>query len=404
MGRSMKLSGNVLWLLCVLVMAMVVGDSVCCGQQTPAIDPKVRDALRSKLSKRLKEVFDKANFPGGSVALILPDGNEMTLVVGKASKEDDVAMDPSNRLMSGSIGKTYFAAMAVDLIQQKKLSLADPVSKYLGTEDWFAKIPNGKSITIAHLMRHQSGLPRYIQSRQLWQQMMDDPDMVWKPGKQLSYIYDAKPLHAAGESWAYSDTNYILLGLVLEKLSARKVYDYVDEKFLKPNELNNTVPNNRREIAGLIQGYTQIFQALGIPEKVLSEGKFVFNPAMEWCGGGYASTPLDLACWGRILYSGALLDDGYIEMFTQGAVKAPMLGKDTHYGLGGMIRKTKIGTMWGHDGTFPGYTSTMGHFPKHGVTAAFMFNSDGGQALAGPPHEVIVDLVEIVVQELGAEE
>lgn len=404
MGRSIKLSGNVLWLLSVLVMSMVVRGSVCCGQQTPAINANVRDVLRSKLTAHLKEVFDEADFPGGSVAMILPDGSEMTLVVGQASKEDDVAMNKSHRLMSGSIGKTYFAAMAADLIQQKKLFLADPVSKYLGDQDWFAKIPNGKSMTIAHLMRHQSGLPRYIQSRQLWQQMMDEPDMLWPPGKQLTFIYDAKPLHAAGESWAYSDTNYILLGLVMEKLSGKKVYDYVDEKFLKPNELNDTVPNNQREIAGLIQGYTKIFQALGIPEKVLSEGKFVFNPAMEWCGGGYASTPLDLARWGRVLYSGALLEAGYIEMITKDAVKAPMLGKDTNYGLGVMIRKTKAGTLWGHDGTFPGYTSTMGHFPKHGVTAAFMFNSDGGQALAGPPHDVIVDLVEIVVQELGAKE
>ncbi|GAG29982.1 unnamed protein product, partial [marine sediment metagenome] len=251
------------------------------------------------------------------------------------------------RMMSASIGKTYFAAMAIDLIQQGKLRLDDRLSKFLADEDWFDRIPNSNELTIELLMRHQSGIPRYILNRKVWGDIMSDPDKKWRPGDQLTYIYDSAPLHPAGKGWAYSDTNYILLGLVLEKISGTGVYQYVNEKFLVPHKLTDTVPNNRREIPGLIQGYAKMFQGFGVPERVIEDGKFVFNPAMEWCGGGFACTSLDLARWAQLYFSGELFDNDYLELLQRDAALATMLGKGTRYGLGVMIRPSKLGEYLG---------------------------------------------------------
>ncbi len=357
--------------------------------------------IKNRIQDQLAEIHSNSGFPGCSFSVVLPDKSTLCWTTGLASKEDNHSMKDSDRLMSGSIGKTYFAAIALDLIRQKKLTLDDKVSAHLGDNDWFKRIPNHQGLTIAALMRHQSGLPRYIQNRKLWTDIVSDPNKQWRQGDQLSYIFDDKPLHKVGDGWAYSDTNYILLGLVLESVSKQNVYTYVEETFLKPNQLTDTIPNNRRKIPGLIQGYTNIFQPFGIPEHVIDDGKFVFNPAMEWCGGGYANTSSDLAKWAHLLLSGDLLEGAYVDTMTSNAADANPLGADTKYGLGVMIRKTKAGELLGHDGVFPGYTSTTGYFPKHKIAAAFMFNSDGQPALNRPAHEVLVELVEIVVAELS---
>lgn len=386
--------------LCIGLTVLFSGISVCPGQIT-APEDDVHSRIERKIKELLKKIHADADFPGASLALILPDQSEITVTVGLSSLEADQPMNPSDRMMSASIGKTYFAAMAIDLIRQEKLSLDEKISKHLGDEEWFDRIPNAKDLTIAHLMRHQSGVPRYILVQKVWTDILADPDKMWRPGDQLAYIYDAKALHPAGKGWAYSDTNYILLGLVLQKISGKDVYEYVQEKFLDPHKLVNTIPNNRRKLPGLIQGYPRMFQQFGIPERVIKDGKFVFNPAMEWCGGGFACTSLDLARWARLMYSGELLAGDYVELMQRDAAPAGrMLGGGTRYGLGVMIRSTRLGLLLGHDGGFPGYTSTMGYFPEHKIAAAFMFNSDGRQALNRATYAVMIDLVEIAAEEL----
>ena len=352
-------------------------------------------AIQAKLDLAVKQLHADSSFPGCSVSIVLPYGDVITATAGFADKENEIAIKASDRMMSASIGKTYFAATAARLIRDGKLSLEDKVSKHLGDHDGFERIPNSADISIAHIMRHQSGIPRYIFNRQVWKDATTDPDLQWNDGDQLKYVYDAKPLHPVGEGWAYSDTNYILLGLVIQKITGQSVYDIVQSQLLKPNGLNDTIPNDRRELPGLVQGHSTSFKGFGVPAEVVKNGKFVFNPQMEWCGGGFLCTSSDLARWAHIYFSGNAFDGDYVTILTSDAADSSrMLGPTSRYGLGVIIRDTSLGTALGHDGGFPGYSSTMAYFPDRKIAAAFMYNTDTRGAISKPAAKLMVELVE----------
>jgi len=384
--------------------SLVVGAAMLAAPvlaQSPRIPDAVRGRIAARCQQVLEDLHDRADFPGGSAALILPDGSEVTLTVGVSSLEDGSPMSPTDRMLSGSIGKTYVAAAILRLVHAKKLSLDDKAATWLGEHEWFARLPNAESMTLRHLLRHESGLPRYVLHRAFWKTLLQEPDKVWKPEELLAYVLDEEPLFAAGEGWAYSDTNYIVAGMILERATGEKMYDHVREHFLVPHRLRDTLPSDRRRLAGLIPGYTTLFLPLGMKEKVLDRGVFVINPQFEWCGGGFLNTPLDLARWARIAFSGQAFEGhaDCLEIALDG-VPAPQLGEGTRYGIGVMIHRTEAGTLLGHDGVFPGYNSTMGYFPEHGIAAAFQMNRDGQQAVQQPMTKLLVDCALLAVDEL----
>jgi D-alanyl-D-alanine carboxypeptidase len=103
-------------------------------------------------------------------------------------------MRPDARLLQGSVGKTYVAAIALQLVQEGRLSLDDPISKHLGREPWFHRLPNASRITIRHLMRHTSGLVRWEFDSAATAVMRAQPFKTWTPEERLAYLLDKRPL------------------------------------------------------------------------------------------------------------------------------------------------------------------------------------------------------------------
>ncbi len=374
------------------VFALAVGIVFCVPCWTSA---QTTTDIQARLDGFVAKLVADHEIPGASLAIVLPDGKTMTAVAGVAERGKPKRLTAEDRMMSGSIGKTYFSALALKMVLAGKLSLDDKVSRYLGKEPWFGRIANSEQITIAHLMRHQSGIPRYVLDPKFFKDLLDRPDSRWDGTQQLTYILNKPAVHPAGKGWAYSDTNYILLGLTLEKISGKKVYQSVETEFLKPLKLNKTRPSNRRVLPGLVQGESQLFQRLGVPRHVIADGKFVVNPEFEWCGGGYYCTPADLARWGHLLYSGKAMDGDYVELMTAGAVDAPMLGPNTKYGLGVMIRQREAGRVLGHDGVMPGYASAMVYVPKTKMAGALQINIDNGRAVRRPLADVLLEAMQL---------
>jgi D-alanyl-D-alanine carboxypeptidase len=233
--------------------------------------------------------------PGVSVALVLPDGTEVTATAGFADVEAQRPMRATDRMLSGSIGKTYVAAAGLRLAVRGKLDLDARAASFFEGEAWFQRLPNAHDFTVRQLLRHQSGLERYEFMPAFWEALVADPDKVWRPEEQLAFIAGRKPLFPAGEGWAYSDSNYLVVGMILERITGERFYAHVREHLLAPAGLTDTVPSDTRRIPGLTQGYCRALAELGVPERVLVDGEFVIHPGFEWCGGGYASTPRDLA-------------------------------------------------------------------------------------------------------------
>lgn len=141
-------------------------------------------------------------------------------------------------MFCGSIGKTWFASVALRLVKDRKLQLDDKIAQHLGDEPWFARLPNHDTITIRQL--------------------------------------------------------------IVEKLTKTDIYELVQEHVITKHGQQGTVPGNQRHIPGLVQGHVRMFGRFGFPERSLQKGKLQFDPSSEWCGGGIVTTAADLANWARI--------------------------------------------------------------------------------------------------------
>ena len=368
-------------------ITVLVSAFVLTGQATSA------RPLKDRVQTYLDEWRAAASFPGAAVGVVLKDGSAFAVTSGVSDRAAGTPVKTEDLFMAGSTGKTFFAAVAVQLIEAGTLDLDAPISKYLGDRPWFARLPNAKDITVRHLMTHTSGLVRYEMNPKFTADLRAQPDKTWTPEEELAYLLDATPPFAAGQGWEYSDTNYIALGMILERITGTKLYDDVRTRFLLPLELTRVVPSTSRRIPGLVPGYAGPRDPLGLPDEVMVKGEFVVNPQFEWTGGGFATSPLDLARWGHELYAGKALSPKARALMLDAAMPA-RLGPETRYGLGVIVRPTTpAGRAWGHSGFFPGYQTELWHFPDAGVTLAIQINSSAPRSTG--PRTLVRGLVDI---------
>ena len=145
----------------------------------------------------------------------------------------------------------------------------------------------------------------------------------------------------------------------------------------------------------MVQGYAGPNNPFGGTDAMIVNGKFVINPQFEWTGGGYVSTTQDLARWAKMMYEGKAFAPELLPQVLD-AVAAPMLGRETKYGLGVIIRKTPAGTSYGHSGFFPGYMTDMMYFPEHKVALSVQVNTSVGRSLGKPLSRVLVEMMDII--------
>ena len=366
---------------------------VVCGQTTVANTTELKTALQQKLD----EWHKAGSFPGATLGVALANGESFGLAVGYSDRDAKTAMKPNDRLLAGSVGKTFAAATALQLVKEGKINLDDKIEKYLGSEPWFARLPNAKEITVRQLMNHTSGLVRYEFKEQFTKDLTANPEKVWKPAELVAYLLDEKPPFEAGKGWEYSDTNYIVLGMIIEKVTGRRFYDEATKRLLKPLKLTDTIPQDGPRLKGLVQGYAGPNNPFGGTDAMIVNGKFTFNPQFEWTGGGYVSTAHDLARWAKMMYEGKAYSPDLLPQVVEG-VAAPMLGRESKYGLGVIIRKTAAGTSYGHSGFFPGYLTDMMYFPEHKIAVAVQVNTSVGRSLGKPLGRVLVEVMEVITK------
>jgi D-alanyl-D-alanine carboxypeptidase len=358
-------------------------------------------ALRAALAGKLKALHEAATFPGATIGFVLPDGRSGSVSVGLADVENKVPLKPTDRMLAGSIGKTYVSAVMLGLVQDGKVNLDSKIERWFGNDPWFSRLPNAKDITLRMLMNHSSGIPEHVLDKKFIAEMRKDPDRIWKPEELISYILDAKPLFPAGEGWSYADTNYILVGMIFERVTKKTVYGEVQRRILKPLKLERTIPSDRRMLPDVITGYSMPKSPFGFEGRVIVDGKFIINPQMEWTGGGFASTAEDLARWAKLLYEGKVLKKETLDQMLTGvdAKEGRGSGAGNKYGLAVQIRTSDWGVSYGHAGWFPGYLSEMEYFPQQKIAVAVQFNTDAGRTLKKSARAYIADAMRIIVAE-----
>lgn len=352
-----------------------------------------------KVQNRLDQLRQSAGFPGCNLAVVYADGSKKTYSSGISDRKRGRIMEKRDRMFAGSVGKTFAAATALILMEQGKLALDDHIETYLGRRYWFSRLPNGPQITVRMLMNHSSGIMEHVVDERFARGLIQQPDKIWMPDELVAFILDHKPLFAAGTGFSYADTNYILLGMIIETVSGKTVYQLVEDWFLKPLKLKHTSPALRRDPEGLIQGYTGT-EPFGFPGEVVQKGRYVVNPQFEWTGGGFISTASDLALWGHHLYHGDLLKPATRAVMLQTIPMDDGHDSSVGYGLGVMVWATAHGPAYGHGGIFPGYQTVVKYYPECGMTLSMQFNED---RTANPEMKKVYDFPDLFVGDLKVE-
>lgn len=361
-----------------MLIARLIGLSLLISTAAAAEPRALGEATIGEVQTRLDKAITEHTLPGATAAIVTDDGQRVSFSAGFADKEIDRAMSPETRMMSGSIGKMFAAAVAVSLVKDGVLELDAPISKWLGETSEFSALPNYRKITVRMLLNHSSGLVDHVYLDSFWdatKARIKDPDFAFTPPEMIAFGYGSKPLFEPGEGFHYTDLGYLLLGLVIEKAGGKSYYTLLQERFLYPLGLTFTGPSDGRIFNGLAQGYLAgTNPLLGDVSTVLADGVFRINTRSEWTGGGLVTNAGDLAEWAWDVFEGRTrLGTEYAHMMVSKPVEA---GRRGRYGLGVYVFDTEFGPLYAHGGWFMGYKSYVGYFPNCHVSASIQINSE----------------------------
>jgi CubicO group peptidase (beta-lactamase class C family) len=322
--------------------------------------------------KKLDELLGKyteMNLFSGTV-LVAKDGKIIyEKAFGYSDVENKISNEIDTRFNLCSIGKTYTAVLIMQLVESGKLSLTEPIATYLPEY----KIPNSDKITIHHLLTHTSGLFNYM-AHSNYQKSIGDYksiDDVMKLIEEQKLVFETP-----GEKVSYSNSGFIVLGKIIEKITGKRYGDYLKEKILNPlNMTNSILPDIGLVIAKNANGYL-----IGADSKVTKANTKV----TAFSDGGLHTTVEDMLKYDQALYGTALLKEETKELMFAGG--KDNLGKYRtsqfrNYSYGWIVSDIDGRRRIGHNGGIPGINTVFTRFPNDKITLIILSNYDGGAEL-----------------------
>jgi len=356
------------------LLVAVLGTQGCSPENLPAAMAETCSRAEQALAAGMEEI----GFPGAVGAISFGSGEECVFAVGLSDLDGQVPMRPDHRFLAASIGKTFVAAETILLAHEGVLDIDDKVSRWLGDKEGYERIPNADEMTIRNLMSHTAGIPDHVYQPAFAADLsgLDSRDAAIPPWQLVGYIFDTEPLFQPGEGFGYSDTGYILLGLVIEAASGQPFQGLVQRDFLVPLDLDRTTPSTTPNPSNLSQAYIDGERIRMTQKEALDAyGYLNYNAATEWAGGGFVSNPRDLARWSRALFSGKAMPFEYLDLMLEGSPQAGTT-EGRSYGLGVSKYPTEFGVAYGHFGWIPGYVSAAFYLPARDASFAFSINTD----------------------------
>ena len=295
----------------------------------------------------------EAGYPAVLAVVSDAKGESAGVAVGKGSLETGQAPPMDGEVRVGSASKTFVAVVVMQLVQEGKVGLDEPIETYLPGLIKGEGI-DGSRITVRQLLQHTSGLPEYTDTYLSSRAAESENMQHYVPPRDLLDTALGKPAQfEPGTQWKYTNTNYIVLGMLVERVSQRPVGEQIDERIVKKLGLSHTyfpAPGDRSIKGTHPQGYH--LSAEGKLEDITE-----MDPAWGWAAGAMVSTPSELNTFFQAVFDGRLLTQSSIDEMKNGAVDASSyLGPGTVYGLGLIGTPLSCGgTSWGHGGTIHGY-------------------------------------------------
>jgi D-alanyl-D-alanine carboxypeptidase len=288
-----------------------------------------------------------ATLDAGATGMIarVDDGHDVTRIgVGVARLDPPHRIRTGDQVRVGSITKSLVATVALQLVGEGRLRLGDTVERWLP-----GLIPGGDEITIRMLLNHTSGIYNYTDDPGFIPAIAADPYRYWSPRELVAIATSHEPLFEPGAGWSYSNTGYILVGLVLEKVTGTPIQTLLNRRVIKPLHLHDTFfATSGRFRGSYAHGY--------FPPSITGAGYLDVSgwpPSWAWAAGAVVSNADDLARFYTALMSGRLLKPWLLKQMTT----TVDVGEGFGYGLGIYTMSTPCGEIWGHDGGIPGYVS-----------------------------------------------
>jgi CubicO group peptidase (beta-lactamase class C family) len=327
----------------------------CAPLQAPTATPIPPDVI-SSIDTYLYNLAQEGAFRG---SVLVAQGDEVLLAAGYglADIENNVPNTPQTRFRLGSVTK-QFTAMAVLILQaQGQIDLQDPVCNYIPDcpVHW-------SEITIHQLLTHQSGLP------DSWEFYADKnkPGVSYDPEEIIGWFKDAPLDFAPGDRFSYSNTGYLLVGLLVEKVSGQPYEHFLRQQIFEPLQMTNT--GYAHDDAGLAVGY----RTDGL------EAQFM-NASLAYSAGGLYSTVQDLYRWDRSFYTEALLPQALLDTIFTPFISTPYVPyappyDQVGYGYGWFVGKRLGHRVAGHGGTYNGFRALIERYPDHQISIIILSN------------------------------
>ncbi|WP_207396130.1 serine hydrolase domain-containing protein [Bremerella alba] len=357
--------------------------------------PANQDALVEKV-----EQIRRDNAIPGVVVLLRNGDHQWLQAFGVADLKTKQPMQTDMAFRAGSNTKTMTATVILQLVQEGKLKLEDKVSKF------FDNVPQGDEVTIADLLDMRSGIANYSEIKSFNQTLDEQPDKTYSPQQLIQLGIEQKAMFKPGSKYFYSNTNYVMLGVLIERMTEMPLEEVFQQRIFTPLKLTRTsmpAKDDNQLPPPFAHGYmfgtnvnselTEQEQKQAVAGKLLPSDMTLANPSWAWAAGAAISTADDLADYVEVLIGGGLLDESMQAKRLASIRPAnPDDPQSAGYGLG----IAQMGPMIGHDGSLPGYQSFMGHDPKTGLTMIVLTNlqdTPGGEMAA---NVIAKDLIQMM--------
>ena len=347
------------------VAAIVVMLSVlAAGARSPAL-ARERAPAQSPFQAAIQQLVTDG--VPGAIGYARDGGTVTVAASGLADLATKTPIAVGDRVRVGSLTKTFVATVVLQLAAERLLSISDTVSRWLP-----GLVPGGAGITIRELLQHTSGIYSYTNDPGFLQALFSDPTRVWRPAELVRIAVAHPPVFPPGTSLAYSNTDYVLLGMIIQAATGHPVGQQLQARIFTPLGLRDTYlpyanPHLRTPYA---HGYL-----LGQPGATGPADATVVTPSWAGAAGGIVSTAADLARFYTALLSGKLLPAAQLQQMMT-TIPIPM-GQGVGYGLGVESVPLPCGTAWGHTGDFPGYFGNAFTTTGGSSQAVVLVNADG---------------------------
>lgn len=314
-------------------------------------------SIRQTMDKAVSDILKEKNIPGAIVGVWSPSIGVWVKTFGQADIGSGKSMHDKKKVRIGSVSQSFLVTLLLTFVDDKKISLEDPVKKYLPF------VPNGENITIRQLANNTSGIFNYTEDADFMSQVYKTPLREYKSIELANIAFKHKTYFEPGQGWHASNTNFILLGMVIEQITSEKVEDLIRLRVIHNIGLRNTsfalYPFMESDYS---RGYVDK-KGSTIPQDIT-----LLDPSVMWAAGAIVSDAQDLALWAKALYKGSFLTDKMRQARFNDCVSTGEPYTENCLGI------LKIGDFLGYNGGIPGYACVMYYLPSKDTTIIVILN------------------------------